>query len=132
MSASKEFEVPTSRTSSSDLLAATVTVTSFGHKFGTPGADHVLNPREVANPGKEYGDSTGLNKKVREQVFQEPKALDLVTEGVRLAQEASKEEPFHLGVGCDRGRHRSVAIVVETMTELRKKGPEVTVVHRDI
>lgn len=106
-----------------------VIITSFGHKNGTPGADYVLNARKVVNPGQEYRNSTGLNKKVRQQVFKDDKAGNLVNEGVRVVAE---EGVCHLGVGCDRGQHRSVSIAIEIGAELRRRGYDVTVVHRDI
>ena len=106
-----------------------VLVSSFGHCFGTtPGADHVLNARKVQNPGARG--STGLHKKVRQAVFADPKARQLVEQGVLLVIEAAA--PFHLAVGCERGRHRSVAIATDIAAELTKRCFHVQVHHRDI
>jgi len=112
-------------------------ISSFGHKFGTPGADHVLNARKAKNPGQWARGSTGLNKKVRQAVFQDDKAHRLVEQGVQLVEaqlleRSPTEPPVHCAVGCDRGQHRSVAIAIEIAAELKKRGIDVLVEHRDI
>ena len=94
-----------------------VIVSSFGHKHDTPGADYVLNARKVNNPGRKAQNSTGLNKKVWQIVFQDQKALTLVQERTAVVETAvkqrryqqnedypcSSQEAFHLAIGCDPG-----------------------------
>ena len=90
-------------------------------------------------------------------VFSDQKASKLVSDGVALVMcwndeqcssehehqtlqsvhqsrfnEEGKSEEFHLSIGCDRRKHRSVAIAEEIGRRLTKQGLLVAVVHRDI
>eukprot|EP01061_Rhynchopus_euleeides_P004724 TRINITY_DN13963_c0_g1_i1.p1 TRINITY_DN13963_c0_g1~~TRINITY_DN13963_c0_g1_i1.p1 ORF type:complete len:229 (+),score=47.75 TRINITY_DN13963_c0_g1_i1:23-688(+) len=65
---------------------------SFGFKNGRPGkADAVLNARGVANPGTaaQRKRKTGCDKDLHADVMRDPKALAIIADIVRLAEEAA-------------------------------------------
>lgn len=79
---------------------------------------------------------------MREQVFWDPKAHQLVQQAIDvieqalLQQESDKEQEkdviVHVAVGSDRGKHRSVSIAMEIGRQLQARRIQDTVVHRDI
>lgn len=93
----------------------------------------MVNARKVQNPGSWARGSTGLNKKVRQAILVDAKACRLVEQGVRAAKQSNKCDSFHVAVGCERGRHRSVSIAIEIAARLEEEGLyDVQVTHRDI
>lgn len=119
----------------------TVTVSSFGFKYGVPiDADIVMDVRFLPNPY--YIDrlrpKTGLDRPVRSFV------LDKEETGVFLARWFSLLEfllpsylsegknQLNVALGCTGGMHRSVALAERTAEYIRDLGYPVTVAHRDI
>jgi RNase adapter protein RapZ len=119
----------------------TVTVTSFGFKFGIPpDAGWVVDARMVRNPFwvPELRSSTGLDPSVRDYVLEDAVAHELIDRAHALLLWSSQRyaergrEVLSFAVGCTGGRHRSVAIVEALAERLRGDGLTVTVTHRDV
>lgn len=121
--------------------ALTVTVSSFGFKYGVPtDADLVMDVRFLPNPFyvARLRHRTGLERQVKTFVLDRPetkafleKWLDLldlllpdyVTEG---------KTHLHIAMGCTGGMHRSVVLAERVAEHLRSRGYSVNVTHRDI
>ncbi|MHB9004388.1 MAG: RNase adapter RapZ [Coriobacteriia bacterium] len=119
----------------------TVTVLSFGFKYGLPiDADLVMDVRFLPNPYyvPELRTLTGLEVPVRTYVLDRPETtefLDRWFELLRfLAPGYLMEGKAHLEIalGCTGGQHRSVALSEETAVFLRQLGYTVAVTHRDM
>jgi UPF0042 nucleotide-binding protein len=119
----------------------TVTLKSFGFKYGTPlDADTVFDARVLPNP--QHVDAlrplTGLDEAVREYALGGPEAdgyLQRVLEFIEfvLPHYARERRPhITFGMGCTGGRHRSVAVVEEIARRLGRRGHRVTTCHRDL
>jgi UPF0042 nucleotide-binding protein len=117
------------------------TLLSFGYKHGLPtDVDIVLDCRFLPNPY--WVDSlrplTGQDPAVVAHVLGEEAAqqfldrLDALLD-VLLPEYVSEGKAYlSIAFGCTGGRHRSVAIVEEVASRLRRRGIEATVKHRDI
>lgn len=121
--------------------AVTVTLMSFGFKFGLPpDAGWVVDARMVRNPFwvAELRSSTGLDPAVRDYVLEDAVAGELIDRTHTLVLWSSQRyaergrELLSVAVGCTGGRHRSVAIVEALAERLRGDGLRVTVAHRDV
>ena len=121
--------------------AVTMTVVSFGYKYGLPvDADLVVDCRFLPNPHwvPELRPHTGTDPEVSAYVLSRPGAqefldgytglLKVVADGYRT----ERKRYVTLAVGCTGGKHRSVAIAEELGSRLRKDGVQVRVVHRDM
>jgi UPF0042 nucleotide-binding protein len=125
----------------------TVSLISFGFKYGTPlDVDTLLDVRFLPNPhyDPELRPLTGHDAPVREAVLGAEdcerflqKTSDLLSFLIpRYAAEGKTY--FTLGIGCTGGRHRSVAIVEELAKRLRDEDAEedaemdLFVRHRDV
>ena len=124
-----------------DTHGLTVTVMSFGYKYGLPlEADLVFDVRFLSNPF--YIDKlkkhSGLDKPVRDYIFGFPQTQEFVSrlDGLLayLLPYYREEGKAHLviGIGCTGGRHRSVAIAEELAGLIGKHGYRVSVEHRDV
>ena len=119
----------------------TITLTSFGYKFGIPyDADLVMDVRFLPNPFfvSELRDLSGDDKKVHNYVMKnevaenfQKKFLSLIN---FLIPQYEKEGKTYLalGVGCTGGQHRSVVVINSLKRILSKKRYLVKVVHRDL
>lgn len=119
----------------------TVTVMSFGFKYGIPlDADLVMDVRFLPNP--HYIDAlrplTGHDRPVRDYVLSNPSSqaflarfVDLLT---FLLPHYYREGKSHLviAIGCTGGRHRSVALAEAIYEALQGEEYRVYVTHRDI
>ncbi|MCR5178180.1 MAG: RNase adapter RapZ [Lachnospiraceae bacterium] len=121
----------------------TVTVLSFGFKYGIPAdADLVFDVRFLPNPF--YVDSlkylTGKDAPVSEFVLNNPaceefmlKLVDMIS---FLIPGYRKEGKYRLviGIGCTGGQHRSVAIASELVKRLREtdKSTGFHIMHREL
>ena len=119
----------------------TVTVTSFGFKYGLPKeADLVMDVRFMPNPYyiEALRPKTGLDRDVYEYVFkfQQTKDFmkrleDLLTFVLPLYAEEGKTS-LTLAVGCTGGHHRSVAVTHALTEFIHQQGYPVTENHRDL
>lgn len=118
----------------------TVFLQSFGHKYGAPEADMMLDARCLENPFwvPALREKTGLDAEVQAYVFAAASAQEyaglierLLLLESKMAQQRGGDE-LHIAVGCTGGRHRSVALAERLGEALRKAGAAVVTQHRDI
>ena len=129
------------RFSASRTQALSITVSSFGFKYGSPSdADIVMDVRFLPNPHyvPELRPQTGLDAPVVRFVMKHAQTaefmhawfglLDTVVPGYVI------EGKHHLSIalGCTGGKHRSVALAEATAAHLGGRGYSVAVSHRDI
>lgn len=120
----------------------TVTIQSFGFKYGTPSdADILADMRFLPNPfwHEELRHFTGEDEAVRDFVLSQEGArefLDAYATALRpVFAGFQRENKRHstIGVGCTGGKHRSVAMTLALAERLREvPGVAVRVRHRDI
>lgn len=118
-----------------------INIISFGYKYGIPmDADIIVDVRFLPNPFyvKRLRDKTGLDKKVRQFIEENP-IFKKFTDGYishlkELIPLYMKEGKSFLtiGFGCTGGRHRSVCVSNFFYEILKKEGYDVSVFHRDI
>jgi len=118
-----------------------ISITSFGYKYGIPHeSDMVFDVRFIKNPYyvPELKDKCGLDQEVRDYVYSNPATVEFSdrVSGLLdfLLPKYVDEGKMSLvvSVGCTGGRHRSVAIAQWLYEELRDKGHNVVIRHRDI
>ena len=153
--AQADFVIDTSRLSTAQLRGEllrlfdtqgerggmTVSVTSFGFKYGLPmEADLVFDVRFMPNPFyiEELRHQTGLDQPVADYVFsfQQTKDYlkrleDLLAFSLPLYAEEGKTS-LVIAVGCTGGHHRSVAVTHALTEFIRQQGYQVTENHRDM
>ena len=119
----------------------TVSVTSFGFKYGIPiDADLVFDVRFLPNPYyiAELKECAGLEEAVRAFLF----GYRQTTEFMRHLEELfafllpqyveEGKSSLVIAVGCTGGHHRSVAVAHALTEFIRQKGYRVEETHRDI
>lgn len=119
----------------------TLSVTSFGYKFGLPiDADLVMDVRFLPNPYyiEEMQEQTGLDDSVKEFVLEQEITGQFLAQYIQLLKflipNYINEGKTHLGIaiGCTGGQHRSVALAAEIGTALMEMGHQVLIKHRDL
>lgn len=150
-----DYIVDTSRTSTAQLRGEllrlfgdpeekggmTVSVTSFGFKYGLPlDADLVFDVRFMPNPFyiEELRPQTGLDQAVSNYVFsfQQTQGYlkrleDLLAFSLPLYAEEGKTS-LVIAVGCTGGHHRSVAVTHALAEFISGQGYQVSENHRDM
>ncbi|MBQ1270790.1 MAG: RNase adapter RapZ [Clostridia bacterium] len=118
-----------------------ISINTFGFKHGIPHeSDMVFDVRFLKNPYyvPEMRDRTGLDKDVFDYVFRTPAAnifadklfsmLDfLIPLYIREGRTS-----LVVSIGCTGGHHRSVAIAEKLYADLKEKGHNVMIRHRDL
>ena len=120
----------------------TVTVLSFGFKYGLPpDADLVADMRFLPNPFwiPELKAHTGEDEPVREYVLGQAGAEEFIDAYARALQPVmagyQRENKRHsvVAIGCTGGKHRSVVTAIEIARRLEElPGVAVRVKHRDL
>lgn len=119
----------------------TVSVTSFGFKFGIPiEADLVFDVRCLPNPFYIAGlrEQTGLDDGVRDFLRGYQQTADLVSHledlmGFLLPLYVEEgKTALVIGVGCTGGQHRSVYVTRALAEFIRRKGYNASENHRDM
>ena len=119
----------------------TVTVTSFGYKYGIPlDADLVFDVRFLPNPYyvEALRPLPGSSPEIREFVLRSPQAVEFRQRlhdmlGYLLPQfTAEGKSHLTVAIGCTGGKHRSVVIGEDLAEFLRGVGYAVRVKHRDM
>ena len=150
-----DYIIDTSRTSTAQLRGEllrlfgdpeekggmTVSVTSFGFKYGLPlDADLVFDVRFMPNPFyiEELRPQTGLDQAVKDYVFsfQQTQGYlkrleDLLAFSLPLYAEEGKTS-LVIAVGCTGGHHRSVAVTHALAEYIGGQGYQVSENHRDM
>ena len=125
-----------------DSADLTVTVMSFGFKYGLPtDADLVADARFLPNPFwiPELKALTGQDTLVRDYVLGQPGASEFIENYAKALEPVfagyKRENKRHatIAIGCTGGKHRSVAIA-EELAKLVRATPDiaVSVKHRDL
>ncbi|MFZ5945732.1 MAG: RNase adapter RapZ [Bacillota bacterium] len=118
-----------------------VTVMSFGYKYGIPlDTDLLVDVRFLPNPYyiPELKELTGSEKQVQDYIFKSPVSHEFLEKYYKLLSflipNYISEGKTHLviAIGCTGGRHRSVAIANSLGQLLQNEDYQVTVKHRDI
>ena len=121
--------------------AMTVSVVSFGFKYGLPmEADLVFDVRFLPNPYyiAELKHKTGLEQEVRDFVFSYQQTKDFVEKLEDLlafclpSYVDEGKTNLVIAVGCTGGKHRSVAVARELGDFTARRGYATTVSHRDL
>ena len=150
-----DYVIDTSRTSTAQLRGEllrlfgdpeekggmTVSVTSFGFKYGLPlDADLVFDVRFMPNPFyiEELRPRTGLDQAVNDYVFSFQQTQDylkrlkdLLAFSLPLYAEEGKTS-LVIAVGCTGGHHRSVAVTHTLAEFIGSQGYQVSENHRDM
>ncbi len=120
---------------------ASMTVLSFGYKYGLPlDADLVIDMRFLPNPFwiPELRDLTGRDTEVADYVLSQEGAAEFLDEYVKVLDlvgagyQREGKRYLTLAVGCTGGKHRSVAIAEELGRRLAGRDMNVRVLHRDL
>lgn len=118
-----------------------VTVMSFGFKFGVPPeANYVFDIRFLKNPffDENLRSLTGTDEKVRQFVLAQPDSNHSLVQIKNLLDftlpRHDNEGRVHVtvAIGCTGGKHRSVCLAGELKDTLTSSGYATTVIHRDI
>ena len=126
---------------SGDTPEMSVSVTSFGFKYGIPiEADLVFDVRFLPNPYyiTELRHQTGLDAGVYDFVFGYRQTADFMTHLEALIgfllplYVAEGKAALVIAVGCTGGQHRSVAITHALAEFIKQKGYQATENHRDM
>jgi RNase adapter protein RapZ len=121
--------------------AMTVTLISFGYKFGLPqNIDLLFDVRFIPNPHfiPELRDLRGTDEEVRDFVLENPSTREFLNRTVGLIDflipQYLREGKAYLtvGIGCTGGRHRSPAVVEKIASLIKEHPVEITVIHRDM
>ena len=125
-----------------DAAGLRITVVSFGYKYGLPAdADMVADCRFLPNPFwiPELKSLTGQDSAVRDYVLAQDGAARFVADYSRALEPVfagfQRENKRHatIAIGCTGGKHRSVAVAEELVTQLRGlPGVVVSIKHRDL
>ncbi|RIJ79054.1 RNase adapter RapZ [Nakamurella silvestris] len=129
------------RTFTEAPLHTTLTLVSFGYKYGLPlDADLVIDMRFLPNPFwiPELRELNGTDEPVSDYVLSQEsmgeflesytRLFDLVSAGYRR----EGKRYLTLAVGCTGGKHRSVATAVELGRILARDDLSIQVTHRDL
>ncbi|MCL2003743.1 MAG: RNase adapter RapZ [Oscillospiraceae bacterium] len=118
-----------------------VTVVSFGFKYGLPmESDLVFDVRFLPNPYHmaELRALSGLDEPVKEFISRWPQTQDFLArlkEIMAFLLPQFTEEGrsgLVISVGCTGGRHRSVMVAKALSDDLRERGHQAVLSHRDI
>lgn len=125
----------------SGLKDMTVTLISFGFKYGSPqNIDLLFDVRFIPNPNfvKELKHLNGMDKRVSAYVFRQPETKEFMTKMKQLLAfliplyEKEGKSYLSIAVGCTGGNHRSPAIVEKMATFIKKGNVDLSVIHRDM
>ena len=124
-----------------DGVPLKVEVVSFGHKYGTPrSVDLLFDVRHLPNPyfQKELKNLTGEDAAIIEYLNKQSEVAETIKHFndllLYLLPRYQREGKSYLtiGIGCTGGRHRSVMVANSVRKELKDKGFDVSVTHRDM
>ncbi|WP_017581633.1 RapZ C-terminal domain-containing protein [Nocardiopsis valliformis] len=136
------FSAPSDVSSITDRGLVKVVITTYGVLHGAPPAGDMLTvdlSRALRNPhhDPQMKYKTGLDRQVRDHVMATPGATEIRDRTVDRIEAARVFHDMHgeiteVGIYCKGGRHRSVAIAEAVAVELRARGINTEVEHRDI
>ncbi len=124
-----------------DGVPMKVEVVSFGHKYGTPrSVDLLFDVRHLPNPyfHKELKHLSGEDKEIIAYLNKQSEVAETIKHFndllLYLLPRYKREGKSYLtiGIGCTGGRHRSVMVANSVRKELKEKGFDASVTHRDM
>ena len=124
-----------------DSSRLSVTVTSFGFKYGIPvDADFVADMRFLPNPHwvPELRPLNGRDEPVAAYVKERPGAVQFLEQYVPVLETAAEgylregKRFMTVAIGCTGGKHRSVAMTEEITARLKERGYDASARHRDL
>lgn len=124
-----------------DGVPLKVEVVSFGHKFGTPrGLDLMFDVRHLPNPyfQKDLKDLSGDDPKIVRYLEKQSEVGETISRFTDLLSyllpryKREGKSYLTIGIGCTGGRHRSVMVANSVRRELKDKGFDASVTHRDM
>jgi UPF0042 nucleotide-binding protein len=113
---------------------ASLTLISFGFKYGRPPANHYFDVSFLKNPAREntwdlWSEPCG---EMRDWVLNQEAAQEFLQTAVPLALLLSRvDDGARIALGCSAGRHRSTILTEELARRLRATGLEIAVIHRE-
>ena len=113
-----------------------INLTSFSPAFGIPSdAQLVFSVRHLSSADiKQLRRYDGRHKGIQEQLLSREEyqsTIEMIVEQVKNFLCDQKTNAITVAVGCERGRHRSVA-VIERLAEIFEDGYDIEIVHRDL
>lgn len=121
--------------------AMSLTLMSFGYKFGVPqNIDLLFDVRFIPNPHfvPKLKELSGIDLPVKKFIFEKPRTKEFMKKLKGLLNFLIplyiKEGKTYLtiGIGCTGGRHRSPAITEKIATLIKNQPIDINIVHRDL
>lgn len=118
-----------------------VEVVSFGHKYGGPrGLDLLFDVRHLPNPyfQPDLRQLVGEDPKIVRYLLKQPEVKETIAKFVDLLlyllprYQREGKSYLSIGIGCTGGRHRSVMVANSVRKELKDRGFDASVTHRDM
>lgn len=118
-----------------------VEVVSFGHKYGGPrGLDLLFDVRHLPNPyfQPDLRELVGEDPKIVNYLLKQPEVKETIAKFVDLLlyllprYQREGKSYLSIGIGCTGGRHRSVMVANSVRKELKDRGFDTSVTHRDM
>jgi len=118
-----------------------VEVVSFGHKYGSPrGLDLLFDVRHLPNPyfQKELREFVGEDPQIVDFLVKQPEVNETIDKFTELLMyllpryQREGKSYLTIGIGCTGGRHRSVMVANSIGLELKQRGFDTSVTHRDM
>lgn len=122
-------------------VAISVTLISFGHKFGIPQSlDLLFDVRFIPNPFfvAELRELKGTDAAIMDFVLEKQATVEFIDKvsgllNFLIPHYINEGKPYlTIGFGCTGGRHRSPVIAESLAAHLKDKPIEISIVHRDI
>ncbi len=118
-----------------------VEVMSFGHKYGSPRSlDLLFDVRHLPNPyfQPDLRALAGEDPEIVDYLLKQPEVSETIEKFVDLLvyllprYQREGKSYLTIGIGCTGGRHRSVMVANSVRQELKQRGFDTAVTHRDI
>ncbi len=123
-------------------MMTNIELISYGGSYGRPdGWDLCISVSHFENPPKSCRDQmTGLSSRLQKEVYQhesfEGLYQPIFANIIKLIQKNVTQENLMIAVGCEMGKHRSVAIVEKIRNDLISQSicqrDQIEVIHRDL
>ena len=98
---------------------------SFGYKYGAAKSQLVISIRHFKNPSKSARQYDGRSRRLQKEVYKDNEKAIIELAG--FIKSKIDEGITDIAIGCEKGKHRSVAVVEIIGREL---GLEIS--HRDV
>jgi UPF0042 nucleotide-binding protein len=111
-----------------------VTLVTFGFKYGRPNTNFTVDVSFLRNPAREdrWTLFSEADDEMRAFLLAQPAAEELIERIVALLElVAAFDDDVRLGVGCSGGRHRSRIVSAEIAGRLEARGISTRIVHRE-